>query len=56
MILQTEQTQIRQLLLERPFNAFANRADPDQAALLETPCNTFANRADPDQAALTKAA
>ena len=33
MLLQTEQTQIRQLLLETPFNDFANRADADQAAL-----------------------
>ena len=33
-------------LIEAPFNTFANRADPDQAALIG------ANRADPDQAAL----
>ena len=52
-------------LKETHFNAFANRADPDQAALvrfcltlylIETPFNTFANRADLDQAALIRAA
>ena len=48
-------------LIETPFNAFANSADPDQAALvraylIETPFNAFANSADPDQAALVRAA
>ena len=56
MILQTEQTQIRQLLLETPCNTFANRADPDQAALARDTFYTFVNRADPDQAALLRAA
>ena len=51
-------------LIETPFNAFANRANLDQAALvrasstlylIQTPFNAFANRANPDEAALVRA-